>query len=568
MPPAGSDVTIASNDSVWTSLSAQTGCGALDIQSGAKLNVLGQGIAMTGAFSVGAGAVYINNTDSAKAWPAGATGYTIDPTSTFILGPSGNPTLGWSQSDSTFGNVIIEPNSNSSGPACGANLTIQGNLTVAVGQGNYFRGIAVSTAASAGVTSFIHHILGNVTVISGNWAAVDMGVSATVPLYCTWNVDGNVTVGDPSTAAQIARFSPITSEDDIGARGTFNIKGNLSFINGGRLAAGSNSGSNQSASQYATVNIQGNLSFDNTAKFGVNSMGNFDINFTGTKPQTVTLGTNVSFSHSGPPQCSVWDTIAAGANVTITGGHYWRSEQTLAPNGTGAFVVNGTLNIDAQDTIKGSQKFIVSPGGTLGIGATDGITASTDANPYTGNIQVDSARVFSSEANYVYDGTSAQKTGSGLPTTVNDLTIEDTAGVMLTQATTINGTLALKAGVFDNTIPFALGPGGKISYEGGSLLTGVKRKDVLVPQQFYMDQNYPNPFNPSTTIEFGVPSRSFVTVKVYNVLGQKVATLFSGEQNAGVYTVDFNGANFSSGVYFYRIQAGNWSKTKRMVMVK
>ncbi len=568
VPPAGSDVTIASNDSVWTSLSAQTGCGALDIQSGAKLNVLGQGIVMTGAFSIGAGAMYINNTDSAKAWPAGASGYTIDPTSTFILGPSGNATLGWNQSDSTFGNVIIEQNSNSSGPACGANLTIEGNLTVAVGQGDYFRGIAVSAAASAGVTGFVHQVKGSVTVVSGNWAAVDMGVSATVPLSCTWDVDGNVTVGDPSTAPQIARFSPITSEDDLGAIGTFNIKGNLSFINGGRLAAGSNSGSNQSPNQYATVNVQGNLSFDSTAKFGVNSMGNFDINFTGTKPQTVTLGTNVSFSHSGPPQCSVWDTVAAGANVTFTGGHYWRSAQTLAPNGGGAFVVNGTLNIDAQDTIMGTQNFILSPGGTLGIGSPDGITASTDANPNTGNIEVDSARVFSSEANYVYNGTVAQKTGSGLPATVNNLTIDDTAGVTLSQVTTINGVLDLKAGIFDNTIGFTLGPSGKISYDGGKLLTGVEQKDLLVPQHFYVDQNYPNPFNPSTTIQFGVPSRSFVTVKVFDVLGQEVATIFSGEANAGDYTATFNAASLSSGVYFYRIQAGNWSQTKRMMFVK
>ena len=566
VPPSNANVTIVSGDSVSTTLGGLVQCGGLTIQTGAKLNVIGYGIQMTGDFSIASGGLYINNTDSAKAWPAGASSYTIDPNSTFELGNGGNATLGWAQSDSTFGNVIIDPNVGG-GISCGANLTIQGNLIINAGQGKVFRGIAAGMSA----TKFVHTVKGNVTVMTGNWSAVDMGVSATVPLSCTWNVDGNVAVGyDSAALAKTARFSPITSEDDLGATGIFNVKGNMSFINGGRLAAGSNSGSNQSINQIAEVNVYGNLTFDSTAAFAVNSTGNFIINFKGTKPQTVTLGDNVSFNHSGPPVCTLWDTVAAGANVTFTGGHVWRSEMQNASNGGGAFVVNGTFNIGGADTIEGVQKFIVNPGATFGIGSPDGIVAADAAIPDSGNIQNDSARVFSSEANYVYNGTSSQVTGSGLPSTVNNLTIDNADTVTLSQETTINGTLSLVAGLFNNTIPFTLGSGGKVSITGGKLLvpTAVNSVTSNIPKQFSLEQNYPNPFNPSTEIKYGLPKAAFVTLRVYNVLGQEVATLVNEHQNAGHYDLSFNMDRFASGVYFYMLRAGNFVATKKMMLIK
>jgi hypothetical protein len=83
-----------------------------------------------------------------------------------------------------------------------------------------------------------------------------------------------------------------------------------------------------------------------------------------------------------------------------------------------------------------------------------------------------------------------------------------------------------------------------------------------------LNQNYPNPFNPATQIEYSIPQNGFVTLKVYNVLGQEVSTLFSGMQTPGSYKATFDGSNLASGVYLYRLEAGKSSVTKKMILMK
>jgi hypothetical protein len=100
------------------------------------------------------------------------------------------------------------------------------------------------------------------------------------------------------------------------------------------------------------------------------------------------------------------------------------------------------------------------------------------------------------------------------------------------------------------------------------VVTGVEEISSSVPSVYSLSQNYPNPFNPTTNIRFAVPEAGLVTMKVYNLLGQEVTTLVNEYKNAGTYNVDFNAVNLSSGVYFYQINAGNYSDTKKMILMK
>jgi hypothetical protein len=97
--------------------------------------------------------------------------------------------------------------------------------------------------------------------------------------------------------------------------------------------------------------------------------------------------------------------------------------------------------------------------------------------------------------------------------------------------------------------------------------TDVERISGL-PQNFSLSQNYPNPFNPSTKIEYSIPEQTFVQLKVYDILGNEVAELVNEEQSAGTYRADFSGSDLASGLYIARLQAGNYTNTIKMSLLK
>ncbi|MEO8209622.1 MAG: T9SS type A sorting domain-containing protein, partial [bacterium] len=102
-----------------------------------------------------------------------------------------------------------------------------------------------------------------------------------------------------------------------------------------------------------------------------------------------------------------------------------------------------------------------------------------------------------------------------------------------------------------------------------SLLTGIAANSISqTPEMFSLSQNYPNPFNPTTKINYSLPVSNFVSIKIFDVLGKEVVNLINERQNAGTYSVEFNAGNLSSGVYFYRIDAGEFTDIKRMVLIK
>ena len=89
-----------------------------------------------------------------------------------------------------------------------------------------------------------------------------------------------------------------------------------------------------------------------------------------------------------------------------------------------------------------------------------------------------------------------------------------------------------------------------------------------IPTAYSLEQNYPNPFNPTTTIRYGLPQRSFVLLRIFNALGQQVAIVEQGEQQAGFHETRFDGTGLSSGVYFCRLQAGEFMATKKLLLIR
>ena len=98
--------------------------------------------------------------------------------------------------------------------------------------------------------------------------------------------------------------------------------------------------------------------------------------------------------------------------------------------------------------------------------------------------------------------------------------------------------------------------------------TGISGNQADAVKIFQLFQNYPNPFNPSTNIKFDLKEDSYVTLTVYNIIGQKVAELINSDLSAGFHNVIFNAVNLSSGIYFYKLKAGSYSSVKKMELLK
>jgi thiol-disulfide isomerase/thioredoxin len=101
-----------------------------------------------------------------------------------------------------------------------------------------------------------------------------------------------------------------------------------------------------------------------------------------------------------------------------------------------------------------------------------------------------------------------------------------------------------------------------------STVTSINKNKGVYPAYYKLEQNYPNPFNPSTNINYTLASSQFVTLKVYDILGNEIVSLVNEQKPAGNYTVKFNALNLGSGIYFYQLKAGNFIRTKKMILLK
>lgn len=106
-------------------------------------------------------------------------------------------------------------------------------------------------------------------------------------------------------------------------------------------------------------------------------------------------------------------------------------------------------------------------------------------------------------------------------------------------------------------------------YQYENIITDIIKSDYTeIPDDFNLFQNYPNPFNPTTTIKYSLPKEIYVNIIIFDILGREVATLFSDTQKAGNHIVEFNASLLSSGVYFYRMKAGEFMTIKKMLLSK
>ncbi|MBK6538709.1 MAG: T9SS type A sorting domain-containing protein [Ignavibacteria bacterium] len=120
----------------------------------------------------------------------------------------------------------------------------------------------------------------------------------------------------------------------------------------------------------------------------------------------------------------------------------------------------------------------------------------------------------------------------------------------------------------DAYIGWIVGSGGIILKTVSGGLTSVNQSSSSIINSLNLNQNYPNPFNPRTIINYELGITNFVKIKVFDALGKEAATLVNEKQNAGSYSVEFNGEGLPSGIYFYKIEAGDFAETKRMVLLK
>jgi hypothetical protein len=101
-----------------------------------------------------------------------------------------------------------------------------------------------------------------------------------------------------------------------------------------------------------------------------------------------------------------------------------------------------------------------------------------------------------------------------------------------------------------------------------NLVTGIEPINNLVPDAYCLTQNYPNPFNPTTMIKFGIPKSGMVKLSVFDILGREVAIILNSELKAGNYEINFNASQLAAGVYFYKLSSGDFTDTRKMILVK
>ena len=257
------------------------------------------------------------------------------------------------------------------------------------------------------------------------------------------------------------------------------------------------------------------------------------------------------------------------------------------------FCIHDTLNFEGfigdHWTYSSVNGFVDNMGGAFLVGALPGFPVFFENDPDRHTLQ--NPTTYNSQWMQTYTSTTSIP---GLPPTVVSVSLNaivDAYGTMTLPGGSSYATLRLReeeliSGVTTINYTFVTLSGAQVSIEAAdanppnsgtitakntsynvAIITSIEHTSGL-PQNFDLTQNYPNPFNPSTKIEYSIPEKSFVQLKVYDILGNEVATIVNQEQNAGTYRLDFNAENLASGLYIAKLQAGNYTKSIKMILLR
>lgn len=438
---------------------------------------------------------------------------------------------------------------------------------------------------------------GNITIADGG-TYEHAEPNGSIPV-CTWAdgstclVTGYTTGSKPSNGNQnfynfVWNCTAQAQNIDLGMSGN-TIRGNFTVISSGATSRVYLT-SPASYTYGMAITINGDVIVQG-GQFASNGSSSPDTIEVITHGDIIVTAGNFSLSRGSAPDVT-WrlggDFLVSNATLQNSGGfhvnklifegsatHTLDLTTVVYGSGTSSFTmeVQAGSTLDVGTTVIGSTNegsFILRPGATLATANAGGVAASIQCTGTNGG-----GNLFSTDANYTFNGSVAQVTSTAMPDTVSSLTINNAAGVTLTNPTVINGTLRLMAGVLDNTVGFTLGPIGTISYEGGSLLipVAVDAQGGGVPASYALGQNFPNPFNPATVVSYDIPAGGFVSLRIYDIMGKEVAALVGREMEAGTHRVSWDASGMPSGIYYYRLlvtprsQPG-FSDVKTMVLVK
>ncbi len=262
--------------------------------------------------------------------------------------------------------------------------------------------------------------------------------------------------------------------------------------------------------------------------------------------------------------------LRRGDNVTVTGVVNERNSMTEIKglDLPTSITVNSTGNPLPEPVIISTQVIGTSSNGKLPAESYEGVlvkyenvTVTDDnADGESGPVSNNYGEIYVSDASNIQTRVELQEGTHSFHNSWANLTPAN--NIKVKAGDTFQGITGILCFTFSN---YKLMPRKNDDFEG--FVSDVK-EDRQMPTDFVLNQNYPNPFNPNTSIEFSLPAASFVTLKVYNSIGQEVTTLVNGYLNSGIHKVNFNANKLTSGIYFYRLESGKFNAVRKMVLMK